>query len=167
MYICANSILLNAVRTVFNELLCCHCCDDDRQATVDCYDDEERRGKLLPWSVWIALLVPSFPLPSLVPCHFWRAMALDLWGALSIDTFYSAQLLINGMDPQLVCPFCLKTDGAPPSSTRAGIFCSAPMHAWCGFCSCGKQEPGGGCCFRRICRSCIVGRQQETSGSVQ
>ena len=111
----------------------------------------------------------SLPFRSLLLClAIYGEQRHQIWGgALSIDTFDSAQLLINGIDPQLVCPFCLKTDGAPPSSTHACIFCNAPMHAWCGFCSSGKQEPGGGCCFRRICRPCIVGRQQETSGSAQ
>ena len=108
----------------------------------------------------------SFPsLPMCLAIH--GEQRHQLRGPPSVKTFYPAQLLVNGMDAKFVCSFYLKTNGALLRSTHSSIFCNTPMHAWCGFCSCGKQELGDGCCFRRICRSCIAGRQQQTIESVQ
>ena len=107
------------------------------------------------------------PFPCVLP--FLLSNGTRSRGAPSVNAFYPVQLLINGIDAKLVCVFCLKTDGAPPSSTHSCIFYNPNRHVrmvWI-FCSCSEQELGGSCCVRRICRSCIDGHQQQTIGSVQ
>ena len=118
MYICISS-------SAFCELLCRHCYDDDPQVTRQ--------------TIALALL----DLPSLLPPYFWWAMAPDLQiycGCPRSTSCTPLNCWINSMDTKLVCPFCLKADETPPTSTHACVSYDTPMYAWCGFCSCSKQE---------------------------
>ena len=130
MYICVSN-------TAFCELLCRHYCDDNRQAPRQ--------------TIASALLdVPSLPfLSASLFLVSNGTRSTDLLWVSSINILYPFYLLKYGMDAQPVCSFCLKTDGAPPTSTYACVSYNAPMYEWCSFCSCGKQEPRGGC-FSRV-----------------
>ena len=122
MYICISNI-------AFCELLCRHCCDDDRQATRQ--------------TIASALLdPPSLPFCLPISSEQWHQIYRSIVGALG--RHLAPRSIIDQWHECEVCPFCLKIEGAPPSSTHACVSCNAPMYAWCGFYSCGKQEAGGG-----------------------
>ena len=109
MYICVSN-------TAFCELLCRHCCDDDRQGTRQ--------------TIASALLdVPSLPFPFaslFLVSNVTRTT--DLLWVPSVNILHPAQLLTNGTDAKPVCPFCLKTDRAPQSSSHACVSYNAPMY---------------------------------------
>ena len=133
MYICVSSTFASAV------LRSASCYAATAVMTTD-----KQRGKLLPRRFWISL---PFPFASLFLVSN-GTRSTDLLWVPSVNILYPAQFLTNGIDEKLVCPSCLKTDRAPPSSTHSCVSCNTPMYAWCGFCICSKQEPGGGCCSR-------------------
>ena len=93
------------------------------------------------------LLSLPFPFASLFLVSNSSKSTNLLW-VPSVNTLYPTQLLTNSMNAKPSCPFCLETDEAPLSSTRACVSCNAPMYSWCGCCSHSKQEPRGGCCSR-------------------
>ena len=83
----------------------------------------KRRGKLLPRCFWIALSFSS-TLPFLV-----IRGARYMGGVFSqrFFTLLNCQLAaLTSRDAKPISPFCLKTNGAPPSSTHACIFCNPP-----------------------------------------
>ena len=105
---------------------------------------DKGRGKLFPRRFWMSL---PFPFVSLFLVSN-GTRSTDLLWVPSVNILHPAQLSTNAMDAKPVCPFCLKTNGALPSSTHACVSYNAPMYAWCCFCSCNKQDPRGGCCSR-------------------
>ena len=104
----------------------------------------KRRGKLLPQHFWISL---PFPFASLFLVSN-STRSTDLLWKPSVNILYPAQLLNQWHGCEASLSLCLKKDGSLPISTHSCVSCSAPMYAWCGFCSCGKKEPGGSCCSR-------------------
>ena len=109
MYICASS-------TAPYKWLCLHYCDDDRQATRQTIASALLDPPFLPFSFASLFLVSN------------GNISTDLLWVPSVNILHPTQLLTNGMDAKPVCPFCLKTDGAPPSLTHACASCNAPMY---------------------------------------